>query len=150
MKKFIPLFSIMFIFVIAPRHSFAQSSGFGLGIIIGEPTGLSAKMWTSSSTAFDAGLAWSFGNKGNLHVHADYLWHNFDVFSNKQLPLYYGLGGRVDLGDDVGLGIRGVIGINYLFSDIPLDAFLELVPVFDVTPGTGFGFNGGIGLRYFF
>ena len=54
------------------------------------------------------------------------------------------------MGDDVGLGIRGVIGVNYLFSDIPLDAFLELVPVFDVTPGTGFGFNGGIGLRYFF
>jgi hypothetical protein len=38
----------------------AQDSGFGLGIIIGEPTGISAKQWTGSRTAIDGAVAWSF------------------------------------------------------------------------------------------
>ena len=28
-------------------HLNAQDTGFGLGIIVGEPTGLSAKLWTT-------------------------------------------------------------------------------------------------------
>ena len=31
----------------------AQNSGLGLGVIFGEPTGLSAKIWTSERTALD-------------------------------------------------------------------------------------------------
>jgi len=43
-----------------------------------------------------------------------------------------------------------VAGINYLFEGVPLDIFLELVPILDLAPEMGFDFNGAIGIRYFF
>jgi len=127
-----------------------QPGSTGLGIIIGEPTGISFKVWNSRKTAFDAGIAWSFGKNGRLHLHGDYLVHNYNAFSNRQLPLYAGAGARAKFGDDTRLGVRGVIGINYLFRELPLDAFVEIVPVFDLVPETSFGLNAGIGMRFFF
>lgn len=38
------------------QGSVAQERRFGLGVIIGEPTGVSAKLWTSPVNAFDFGL----------------------------------------------------------------------------------------------
>ena len=35
-----------------------------LGIQLGEPTGLNAKLWTGRSNAFDFTLAWSFEGSG--------------------------------------------------------------------------------------
>jgi hypothetical protein len=35
------------------------TEGFGLGVIVGNPTGLSFKVWTGGSSAFDAAAAWS-------------------------------------------------------------------------------------------
>ncbi len=70
--------TILIIFiVISAIGLFAQNSGLGVGMILGEPTGLSAKMWTGKMTAFDAAAAWSFGDEGALHLHADMLFHNF-------------------------------------------------------------------------
>ena len=65
------------------------------------------------------------------------------------LPLYYGVGARFLFANDSHLGIRGVIGLNYLFDNVPLDIFLEIVPIFDFIPETELSFNGGIGIRYF-
>ena len=149
LNKFI-LISTMF-FVITTNVS-GQSSGFGAGIMIGEPTGISLKNWISKTNAWDAGVAWGFGKNGAFHLHGDYLWHKYDLIDVDKglLPLYYGVGVRVLFADDSHLGIRGVVGLDYLFDGIPLDVFLELVPIFDIVPGTGFSFNGGLGIRYFF
>ena len=127
----------------------AQNSGLGIGLILGEPTGLSAKMWTGQSTAFDAAAAWSFGDEGALHLHADMLFHNFGLI-NESFPIYYGIGARVKLADDPNIGVRVPIGIAYQVSGPPLDIFIELVPVLDLAPDTSFGFNGALGVRYFF
>jgi hypothetical protein len=138
----------------------AEGGSFGLGIIIGDPTGLSAKLWTGNNTALDAAVAWSFlGNDGNnnhnrvLHVHADLLFHNFSLFNvdRGRLPLYYGIGGRIKFHEDNNrIGIRIPVGLEYIFEGNNVDMFLEVVPLFDLTPETEFGFNGGIGIRYFF
>ncbi len=63
------------ILLLLASSAMAQDRGFGLGVILGEPTGLSGKYWTSSTNAIDGGLAWSFRHAGFFHVHADYLWH---------------------------------------------------------------------------
>ena len=130
----------------------AQDSGFGLGIILGEPTGLSCKIWTTSTTAIDGAAAWSFADESALHLHADYIFHNFSLIDVEQgeVPIYFGLGGRVKLEDDSKIGIRIPVGIEYFFEGAPLDLFLELVPILDLAPDTEFEFNGAIGIRYFF
>jgi len=152
------------LFFAVPR-SIAQDRGFGLGIIIGEPTGVSAKLWTSSVNAFDFGLGWSIGGdrigkyKGDydggsrIHFHMDYLWHAFDAIrSSERFPLYYGIGGRLNSGAgyDASVAVRGVFGIAWLPHGTPVDVFLELVPSLQLTSSTGFGMDAGIGARYYF
>ena len=129
----------------------AQDKGVGLGIIVGEPTGFSFKYWTSSTTAFDAALAWSFIDKGALHIHADYIIHNFDLIRvpEGKLPFYYGIGGRLKNFGDARLGVRVPLGLAYIFQNAPVDIFLELVPILDLTPQTDFSINAAIGARYF-
>lgn len=133
---------------------FAQNSGFGLGAVFGEPTGLSAKLWTSEKTAIDAAAAWSFaGNNGGFfHIHADFLIHNFNLItvSEGQLPLYFGIGAFMDFASELGLGIRVPIGLAYHFESAPLDVFAEIAPGLSLLPGTDFYFGGGIGIRYYF
>lgn len=147
------------------QDSVAQQRGFGLGVIIGEPTGISAKLWTSPVNAFDFGLGWSIGGdrigkyKGNynggsrVHFHMDYLWHSFEaIHSSERFPLYYGIGGRMNSGAgyDASVAVRGVFGIAWLPQNTPIDVFVELVPSLQLTSSIGFGMDAGIGARYFF
>lgn len=149
MKKLFLMFLIVF------GSVFVNAEGrdkFGLGAMIGEPTGISAKLWWSKTNALSAGLAWSLGSKSSFHLHADYLIHTGDISNIREgsLSFYYGVGVRI-LGDDKAkLGVRAPLGISYIFEDAPLDAFLEIVPVLNLTPETTFGFNGAIGMRYYF
>jgi hypothetical protein len=165
MKSLIlPLFAAALLFLVTGQTS-AQERKFGLGVIIGEPSGLSAKLWTSPSTAFDFGLGWSVGgdrisrydgsyNGGTrVHVHMDYLWHSFDAIeSSERFPLYYGIGGRVNTGAgyNSSAAVRGVIGVVWLPRETPVDIFLEVVPSLQLTSSTGFAIDAGLGARYFF
>lgn len=130
----------------------SQDRGFGLGIIIGDPTGLSGKYWVSSTSAIDGGLAWSFRHSGYFHLHGDYLWHFLDAIKSQEkfLP-YVGIGGRFGATKrDALLGIRVVGGITFIPRGAPIDIFLELAPILDLAPATELEMNGGIGIRYFF
>ncbi len=129
----------------------AQSKGFGIGVMFGEPTGVSAKYWLSSSNSINMGAAWSFKGDGALLLQADYAFHEFDLIkvSKGKLPVYFGIGGRVFLSDDITIGARVPLGINYMFANSPIDIFFEIVPILNIIPSTDFEVNGGIGLRYF-
>lgn len=130
----------------------AQSSGVGLGLIVGEPTGISFKYWTGSTTAIDAALAWSFIDGGAFHIHGDYLFHNMRLISVPEgtLPFYYGIGARIKTANETKLGVRVPLGLAYLFQSAPVDIFLEIVPILDLTPKTDFAINAALGARYFF
>ena len=129
----------------------AQSrySNTELGIILGEPTGISLKAWQSDDTAFDAGFAWSFGDNGSLHLHADYLWHKWLDVETGSLALYYGLGARLQVADDPRFGARVPVGLQYNIPDTRLATFFEVAPLLDLVPETSFDVNGGFGIRIF-
>lgn len=139
----------------------AQSSGFGLGIMVGDPTGISGKYWLSGDRAADFGLAWSL-NGDYFHVHADYLFHNTSLISvsKGQLALYYGPGVRIRTwskgkwedhdGSQVSFGARFPVGLDYMFDGAPVDCFLELAPSLDLVPSTTFDLDAAIGARYWF
>lgn len=152
MKKNILLGMVLGLMIILAKPITAQDHGFGMGLILGEPTGLSAKLWTSSDNAFDFAAAWSFRGRGHLLLQADYVWHFFRLLPvpSGKLPLYIGFGGRVILADDPHIGIRIPVGLDYLFADAPIDVFMELVPILDLSPSTKFGVGGGLGIRYWF
>jgi hypothetical protein len=135
----------------------AQGRGFGAGIIVGEPTGLSGKLWRTHSTAFDFGAAWSFVDGTDFHLHFDILVHRFDVqhVESGKLPVYYGLGVRIKFGsdehdNDTKVGIRFPVGLDYLFAKDPFDVFVELAPILDLAPEAEVSLNAAAGFRYWF
>lgn len=149
--------SILLILLIMGGSAFARRGGpFGLGIIIGEPTGISGKLWLTRTTALDGAIGWSWGHR--LHMHFDYLWHNFHLIrvERGQLPLYLGIGGRLSIHEkpkgegEVYLGIRGAVGLEYLFATVPIDIFAEIALVMDIVPATRPDVEGGLGARFFF
>jgi hypothetical protein len=145
------LLTISFI-ILFSSLDYSQNKKIGAGIIVGEPTGLSFKYWLTEKTALDAGLAWSFVDENAFQIQADYLIHNFSLItiSNGKLPFYFGIGGRLKFSNDIILGVRVPVGLAYIFSDEPIDIFLEIVPILDLLPKTDFTISAAIGGRYFF
>jgi len=146
------IFIIISFLVLFSGLNLSQDKKIGAGIIVGEPTGLSFKYWLTEKTALDAGLAWSFVDENAFQIQADYLIHNFNLIkvSKGKLPFYFGIGGRLKFSTDVILGIRVPLGLAYIFSDAPVDIFLEIVPILDLLPKTDFTISAAIGGRYFF
>jgi hypothetical protein len=157
----------------ASREARAQGGNFGLGIIIGSPTGLSAKYYLSEGKghAIDAALGLAtLGNHG-IHVHVDYLWHPLVLAREESfdLAMYVGLGGRLldhdrgrDFDDHFHVGARAPLGLvfDFLRGGVPIDVFVEVALVLDfiLDDDNGRGdedsidldLNAGIGARYYF
>ncbi|HEY0191012.1 MAG TPA: hypothetical protein VGC42_07795 [Kofleriaceae bacterium] len=134
---------------------------FGVGIILGEPLGLSAKLYLKDDRAIQAAIGSAFIG-GGIQVHADYVFHPYILQSRDSfvLPLYFGPGLRViDYMDgrdnnDLAIGVRGVVGLLFDFRNVPLDAFVEVAGVleyrFGDDGGAGLALNAGAGIRYYF
>jgi hypothetical protein len=134
-----------------------QPGHFGLGGILGEPTGISAKYTIDRQFAVQGALGLSLIEKG-LWLSTDFLIHIHNVFNDGgKLPLYVG-GGLViqDRGDsgknksrETSLGIRGVVGIEYLAQDrISIFGEASMQPF--LFPSLGLGIGIGAGARYWF
>jgi hypothetical protein len=138
-----------------------EKGALGVGIILGEPTGIAAKLYLADDTALAGAVGFAFV-EGGLHAHVDFLWHPWvlDDADAFVLPAYVGVGGRV-LDEDRGggvdvfhLGARVVAGMLFDFKEVPIDAFVEIAGVLDFAfgddGGPGVGLNAGIGARYYF
>jgi hypothetical protein len=119
-----------------------------LGVVLGEPTGVSVQVWQSGRTAIDGALAWSLGRNDKIHIHADYLKHDQLSVDRGSLTFYYGIGARAILADDARFGARIPVGLHYVIPDSRVSLFFEVAPIFDLIPATDFDVNGGIGVRY--
>ncbi|MBK7481702.1 MAG: hypothetical protein IPI72_03005 [Flavobacteriales bacterium] len=154
--------------LLSALHTKAQDHGLGVGLMVGDPTGLSAKYWIAGERALDFGLAWGLWRGGYVHLHADYLFHNMNLItvSKGKLPLYYGPGLRIRSwgangywhrgryeeggGGHIDLGIRFPVGSAYLIDGAPVDVFFELVPTLDLVPATSVDLDFALGARYWF
>ncbi len=145
---------MLLVLLILPLTLKAQMKrgNFGAGVMFGEPSGITAKLWQGQRNAFDFGLAWSFEHTNSMTMQADYLWHNYDIIKVDEgtLPVYYGVGGRVMVGNEGNVGIRVPVGVNYLFAHDPLGLFFEVAPILDLAPSTNFDLNADVGIRYYF
>lgn len=146
------IFVLLFALLAVSTVSNAQGK-FGLGVILGEPTGVSGKLKLSQSSAIDGAVGMSFYKYSSLHIHADYLQNITNIGS--QVPLYIGIGGRIKMrntgnGEDTRLAARVPIGIVYEPSSTDIDLFLEFVPMLEISPEVNINWNSAIGLRFYF
>lgn len=141
------------------------TQNLGIGIILGSPTGFTAKAIFTHNSAFAMNIGWSLTEPHKLHITGDYQflfptsikW--VDEMSGekreiKDLTPYLGIGGRFkfketkDEETELNIGIRMGGGIEYQISRFGI--FLELYPVVNIYPSTDFDLEGGIGFRFYF
>jgi len=151
MKRLIRI--AFFVLLLAPATLAKAQNEFGIGLIVGEPTGISMKQWISDQHAIDAAIAWSFSHDTTIQVHADYLFHRVrpiraDEYRG-QLPFYFGIGGRAIFNDDPLIGVRFPVGIGRTMREAPIEFFFELVPILDLAPDTKFDINAAVGARFY-
>lgn len=133
--------------------------GFGIGIVLGLPTGLTAAWRPGGPVWYDAAVAWSFA-RGSFAVHADALVTLSEIrtedFPDTAWPLYVGVGPRVRMGAGANagyggfeLGARVPVGMGVVHDGFPLEGFLELAPGVGLVPDTRFTFDAAIGARFY-
>lgn len=131
------------------------SSGISIGIVIGDPTGLSLKFWgigQNSALQLHVGGG-GFIAPADLSVSGSLLFH---ALLTRETPVngYLGVGAyagvKTGKNDQAVIGIMVPLGLEFIFTEIPLDLFIEVPPVIgfttegEVKPGLAFG----IGLRF--
>jgi hypothetical protein len=131
-----------------------QGKSFGFGFILIEPFGGTIKVWTNPINAFVVDLGVS--DFGDPRLQGDYLWH-FDAFHSRIVKMYAGPGLALAFGEysfengnsGVGVGVRGIFGINVIPTSTPLEIFFELGPLIALSPGFGAALDAGLGLRFY-
>ena len=160
MKRKILCLGLVLLFAM-PAALRAQGK-FGLGLIVGDPTGFSWK-YRMGLNALDGAVG--FSPVDNFRVHVDYLWVAHP-FTEQHLSLTYAVGLAAGFGrteeietrngdtffsrdEPTGAGIRGPIGLNYMIPRSPVELTLELAPILIFSPDGGFGFDGGFAVRFY-
>lgn len=146
MKKLLIMLCLLFM----PTATFAAEAGsIGVGIILGDPTGISGKYWIDKDNAIDAAIGFD-----RFSVHADYLFHLWNIFPQTgggDFGGYFGPGLVFkDKKHDNMVGVRFALGAVFEMDTYPVEFFAELVPVLELSPESDLNLDGGIGVRYFF
>ncbi len=133
----------------------------GIGFMLGEPSGLSGKLWLGQKHGLDFGLG--YASRGYLVAVCDYLFQfpgelgNSSSFVSHLNP-YLGIGSTYFLyaGNDNQplFGVRIPFGMEWLpdrlSARLPLGVFLELAPGIFIFPDVAGLLQGGAGVRYYF
>jgi hypothetical protein len=131
----------------------------GYGLMVGNPSGFSAKMWIDENVALDGAIG---VDRGEFDIHTTLLYHKFHWTSESmsgplreadqkgELPLYFGVGPRLLFEDEREFGVRFPVGLSYLPKASPWEFFGELAPVLRITQDVGFNGDFAIGARYYF
>lgn len=146
MKYLVSLISLLVVIQISGQD--LPDPVLELGLVIGEPTGLSAKYWLTSHSAVDASAGWSSKRK-LLDLCMDYQYHYiWSDFEGGELPLFIGGGIMARLRKDFLFGVRLPLGSEFLFEGPRLVFFAQVAPVIRMLPKAGFFVAGGFGIRY--
>lgn len=156
MKKIVFIFAFIFL-------NKLQASDFGVGAIVGEPTGITFEKYLEDKRSVDLDLAWSFGRHSGINIVSDYLvpFVTQHLIHSQAIGFYYGLGGRLifvnsstdsfQAGLRLPLGLRTDFGTSDRIENLKaIRVFAEIVPVLTLVPKTAFEFDFGFGFRFRF
>jgi hypothetical protein len=136
----------------------------GFGIMFGDPTGATLKLQQETPNAYVIDLGSSYF--GSPRINVDYLWE-FNAFNNNMFNLYAGPGVALGFGkghgvyysnntgsfyyrtSGLGLGVRGVFGLNFIPQNTPLEIYLEAGLLVGISPDFGSAMDVGLGIRFY-
>ncbi len=153
-------FAVMILLVL---FSYSAKADLGIGLIFGEPSGITLKSRTGGSNdyIFNLGLR---SHYGGVRFDGIYTFNFPSAFNSRDFELYAGIGAVVAIGEgdgffydkhkhkhhdeDFNLGAKGLFGLNFKPSK-KFEIFLELGPLIGITNGVGADLEGAIGFRFY-
>ncbi len=144
--------SLLIVFLTSVSTLYAQSKDLAIGVMVGDPTGVSVRFSHETDRSLTGGAGLSMGGsevtfQGNhIWIHRDALyWQGETAFD-----FYWGAGGRIEFDDDIELGVRAPFGLMKSVLDQKAEIFAEVAPVIQIVPKTKFSPELFVGFRYFF
>ncbi|OGR09669.1 MAG: hypothetical protein A2341_14840 [Deltaproteobacteria bacterium RIFOXYB12_FULL_58_9] len=172
MQRKVFLLAMAFVLVCSVQTAQAANTvrgngNFGLGLGAGTfATGVSMKYFLDSPLSVQGNVGW-WRNRywcgshhcfdgGGLALSADLLFEQPAFAGNKQVQVAWEIGGGAgmgidDRGNDFGLGVTFVVGLQLLIDIVPVDVVLEYRPGVYLLPDAFFDFVNFTGhVRYYF
>lgn len=153
MRKFILSFVTTVLMLFSASSVNAQYRN-ALGVRLGDAYGLTYKTFIQSDKALDFILNFRNGRNDNHFILTGlYEVHN-PINGAAGLKWYYGAGASIgslhyknddDRDNDVYLSVDGVLGLDYVIPNSPLNLSLDWKPALVLTPYSGF-YERGVGL----
>jgi len=140
-----------------PAHAQRTSGAVGLGGQVGDPSGVTFKVYNAGAPSYEVLGAWS-GVSEFFFLNAHALFEKPISAENIDQPLewYIGPGGFVGTFENGGpfsgeavIGVSGTIGIQMVLAE-HFELYLQATPRFALAPETEGDMGGGLGLRYYF
>lgn len=147
----------------------ASAKTWGLGAVVGSPTGLSANYFLSESRTIHTTLAYDLSGDDDLELASHYTWRKADDlnFEKFKMGWFYGAGAMLTFrgdhdhshpnnqvhnhdDDDIDFGPSGTIGIFHEFTEVPLEIFLKGNLTLNLIEDTDVDADAMIGLHYNF
>lgn len=133
---------------------FAAGGANGLGIVFGDPSGITFQHKINERQFADFYFAYTWDDE--VIFMGDYKFRLPGLLQT-EVPImpYVGIGAFFkfedhDHNDDVAIGARIPLGLEWKIPEAPITVFGELVPALRVVKRTDGDFQAGIGGRYFF
>lgn len=148
-KKLICLLSL-----ILSTNLWAAGGANGLGIVFGDPSGITFQHKLNERQFADFYFAYNWDDE--VMLMGDYKFRLPGLFpSDVPVMPYVGIGVFMKIedhkhDDDLALGVRIPLGVEWKIPEAPITVFGELVPALKVIKRTDGDFQAGIGARYFF
>jgi len=162
-KFFRILLSLALVLTVSAAAKAQSGYSTGIGLRGGAASGLTIKHFIRSDVALEGIISTSFKYRGTV-ITVLYEKHA-QAFNTSGLLWYYGLGGHVGFynghdyydsgnkhyGDDnvYGVGVDGVLGLEYYIRDIPFTIGADIKPYINLPRGGGF-WDTALHVRYVF
>ncbi len=145
--------SVLLFVLFSTTLSAQRPDGVGIGVQLGDPSGLSLNLPTSGRASIDLLAAWDLDDFFFLNGHALF---QQPLGSAPGFGVFYGPGafiglrdrGRWDFSDEVYAGLSGTVGLNYFIDQFEI--YLRLTLRLRLIESTDGNAGGGLGFRYFF
>jgi hypothetical protein len=146
--------------------NFAMAKTWGLGAVVGSPTGLSVNYFLNETHTIHTTLAYNLSGDKDLELGSHYTWRKNDLnIDSLKLGWFYGAGAMLTFrdhdnnnsrnhndnhDDDIDLGPSGTIGLFHEFTEVPLELFLKGNLTLNLIGNTDVDGDAMIGLHYNF
>jgi len=157
MKRYIvPLAFVAGLFLAtAPAHAQRVPGAVGLGGQVGDPSGVTLKVYNPNTISYDFLAAWDLDDFFFLNLHGLYE-RPLELENVSGVEYFFGPGAfigirdrREPVEDDFVFGISGRIGVSIPLED-RFEFYAQFTPRINLVPDTDGDLGGGIGVRYYF